>query len=160
MDELLSEAAIRDLQIRYCRSVDRKDFELLESCFHPDATVEYGLFDGDLAGFMAMSRSALELYRGTTHFTGNQLVEVKGDRAWAEHYTVATHRCAADDTGPLRDLVTAVRYIDDAERRDGEWRIRRRVLILDWWRTDAVTEMGPAPPVQGGKRDRSDASYV
>jgi hypothetical protein len=160
LDELLAEAAIRDLQIRYCRAVDRLDWDLLRTCFHPDATLDFGFFGGDLETFIAQGRDGLKAYEKTTHITGNQLVEVDGDAAWAEHYTVATHRCPADGSGPVRDFVTTVRYVDDVRRRDGDWRILRRTLILDWWRSDPVVDAGPGPDVQPGRRDREDASYA
>ena len=159
MDELLSEAAIRNIQICYCRAIDRMDFDLLRTCFHSDATADYGFFTGGVDEFIAMAKDGLRSYVSTTHFTGNQLVEVNGDSAWAEHYTVATHRCPADENGPLRDFVTIVRYVDRLERREGNWRIAKRVLILDSCRTDPVLELGPLPEVQPGKRDRSDRSY-
>ena len=159
IDDLLAEAAIRDLHVRYCRGVDRMDFDLLRTSFHPDATAEFGFFSGGLDDFVAMAKEALGIYTGTTHFIGNQLVEVTGDRAWAEHYTTATHHYAADDEGPARDYVTLIRYVDQVERRDGDWRIARRVLILDSGRTDPVLELGPSPRAQRGRRDRSDPSY-
>ncbi len=159
IDEVLAEAAIRDIQMRYCRACDRMDFELLRECFHADATTEY-FGTADLDGFIEMGRQALPGFVKTTHNTGNQNVEVNGDAAWAEHYTVATHRLAADDTGPERDFVTSVRYVDRLECREGDWRIARRVLILDWVRVDPVGEIGPEPEVQAGRRDRSDASYT
>lgn len=159
IDALLAEASIRDIQIRYCRGVDRMDFELLRTCFHPEATMDYGFFACGVDEFIALAEASLKAYLGTTHFTGNQLVEVSGDSAWAEHYTVATHRCPPEEAIPLHDLVTAVRYIDRMECRDGDWRIARRVLILDWWRKDPVPDFGPGPEVQPGRRDRSDASY-
>jgi hypothetical protein len=159
IDDVVAEAAIREVQIRYCRAVDRMDFELLRSCFHPDASTDYGFFKGGVDGFIDMGRKSLANFAGTTHFTGNQLVEVSGDSAWAEHYTVATHRCPPDEQRPLRDFVTAVRYIDRMERRGGDWRIVKRVLILDWVRTDPVAEAGESPKVETGKRDASDASY-
>jgi hypothetical protein len=136
------------------------DFDLLRSCFHPDASTDYGFYAGDVDGFIAMAQSGLAAYDKTTHFTGNQLVEVAGDSAWAEHYTVATHRCPPDEKSPLRDFVTSIRYVDDLQRRDGDWRISRRVLILDWWRTDPVVEFGPGPQVQPGRREPGDASYT
>ena len=159
VEELVAEAAARELQIRYCRGVDRMDFDLLRSCFHADATADYGFFKGSIDDFVAMAKDSLKIYTHTTHFTGNQLVEVKGDSAWAEHYTVATHRCPADEQGPVRDFVTIVRYIDCVERRDDDWRIARRVLVLDSWRTDPVLDTGPGPQVQPGQRDVSDPSY-
>jgi hypothetical protein len=159
IDELLAEAAIRKVQIRYCRAVDRMDFDILRTCFHPDATADYGFFAGDVDEFIAMAKDGLKTFASTTHFTGNQLVEVNGDNAWAEHYTVATHRCPADEKGPVRDFVTSIRYIDRMEEREGDWRIAKRVLILDSWRVDPVLEFGSGPQVQHGRRDRSDASY-
>lgn len=160
IDEVLAEAAIRELQIRYCRACDRVDLDLLRSCFHPDAVLEYGFFTAGVDELVAMAQAGMAAYEKTTHVTGNQLVEVEGDRAWAEHYTLATHRCPPDETGPLRDFVTSIRYVDDLQRRDGDWRIARRVLILDWCRTDPVLALGEDPPVQAGQRGRGDASYT
>jgi hypothetical protein len=159
IDEVLAEAAIRDVQMLYCRAVDRMDFELLRNCFHADAVADYGFFVGGVDEFIAMAKASLDTFTRTTHFTGNQLIEVHGDGAWAEHYAVATHRCPADEKGPVRDFVTIVRYVDRMERREGDWRIAKRVLILDSWRTDPVGEAGYAPKAQLGQRDRSDASY-
>jgi hypothetical protein len=160
IEEVVAEATIKDIQIRYCRACDRMDFELLRSCFHPDATTEYGFFGGSVDDFIAGARESLPGFVATTHNTGNQIVEVNGDSAWAEHYTVATHRLAADTLGPERDFVTAVRYIDRLECRDGDWRISRRVLVLDWIRSDPVVTIEPRPEVQAGRRDREDASYT
>lgn len=158
-EQFLAEAEIKNLQIRYCRSVDRADFELLRACFHPDATTDYGYFGGSLDEFVAAAEQQLGTFLITTHNTGNQLVEVDGDAAWAEHYTVASHRLAADASGPVRDLVTAVRYIDRAERRGGEWRIAKRTLVLDWVRMDPVGELGTEPDVPRGRQGREDLSY-
>ena len=159
VDGLLAKSAIRDVQITYCRAVDRMDFDLLRTCFHPDATTDFGFQKGGLEDFLAMARASLARFTGTTHFTGNQLVELRGNSAWAEHYTVATHRCPADEQGPLRDLITSVRYVDRMDQRQGAWRISSRVLILDWWRVDPVIGAGEGPQVTLGQRDRTDASY-
>jgi hypothetical protein len=160
IEEIVAEATIKDIQIRYCRACDRVDFELLRSCFHPDATTAYGFAEGNLDQFIEQAGQMLPHFVSTTHNTGNQIVEVSGDTAWAEHYTVATHRMAADDIGPERDFVTAVRYIDRLECRDGDWRIAHRALILDWMRSDPVQTFEARPDVQPGRRDRSDASYT
>jgi hypothetical protein len=159
LDELVSESEIKDLQIRYCRAVDRIDFDLLRACFHPDAETDYGFISGGVDQFIEQGKASLRGFLHTTHFTGNQLVEVSGDVAWAEHYTVATHRIAASENLPARDLVTSVRYTDRLERRSGEWRIAKRLLTLDWVRTDPVQDFGPEPDVPRGRRDRSDRSY-
>ena len=160
IDDVLAEAAIRDLQMRYCRACDRMDFELLRACFHPDATTDYGFFGGTVDDFIMSAEQALPGFIVTTHNTGNQNIVLNGNTALAEHYTVATHRLAADEHGPLRDFITSVRYIDRMECRAGDWRIAKRTLILDWTRTDPVGDVPPDPDVPRAKRDRSDLSYT
>jgi hypothetical protein len=158
-EELLSEAAIKDVHIRFCRANDRRDEELMRSCFHPDAVIElHETLDVD--AFIALGRAVLGTFTVTWHNTGNQLVEVDGDAAWAEHYTISSHRIAADDAGPERDFVAYGRYIDRMERRGGEWRISRRTMLLDFTRTDTVTPQNLAFGTPGGARDRSDPSYA
>jgi hypothetical protein len=158
IDELLDEAAIKEVQIRYCRAADRVDVEALRACFHPHATADYGHGVWNLDEYMAHATAMMANFIATTHNTGNQLVEVAGDAAWAEHYTVATHRWPFDEQGESRDMIAAVRYVDRMERLAGEWRIARRVMVLDWHRIDPVSGVGEH--AAGGRRDRSDPSYL
>lgn len=160
IEQLIAEDAIKNVQMRYCRGSDRCDIELLRSCFHPDATTDYGYFGGTVEEFLAVAQTVLPTYIATTHNTGNQNIVVNGNTAWAEHYTVATHRMPADDKGPLRDFITAVRYVDRLECREGEWRITRRVLILDWSRTDPVGTVTAESTIRTGKMGKDDPSYA
>jgi ketosteroid isomerase-like protein len=157
IDELLDEAAIREVQVRYCRAADRVDAEALRACFHPDATADYGEGVWSLDQYMEHATQMMAKFLTTTHNTGNQLVELDGDNAWAEHYTVATHRWPLDEKGETRDMVASVRYVDRMERRSGEWRIAKRVMVLDWHRVDPVA--GANAGMTRGRRDRSDPSY-
>jgi hypothetical protein len=51
------------------------------------------------------------------------------------------------------------RYVDRLERRDGEWRIAARELVLDWTaRADAAVYADVATYSQG-RWDRDDLSY-
>ena len=156
---LIDQAAIRDLHLRYCRGVDRLDWALVRSCYHDDATDDHGGYSGGVDGFMAWVAPALARFESTQHFTGNQLVEVDGDTAWAEHYALVTHRRAAGPDEPAADLVVAVRYVDRIERRNGEWRIARRVVIVDFDRLDPVGSSWLGGNAEPGRRDRSDYSY-
>jgi hypothetical protein len=159
MEDLLAEAQIKAVHLRYCRANDRRDEELIRSCFHPDAVIE--LHEPlDLDAFIALGRAVLSRFTVTWHNTGNQLVEVQGDAAWAEHYTISSHRIAADESGPERDFVASGRYVDRFERRGGEWRIARRAMIVDFTRTDPVPAGEPGLGGRGGARDRSDLSYT
>ena len=158
IDEMLAEAAIKDVQLRYCRAADRVDFELFRTCFHGDAILEFSFFTGTVDEFIGMAEQMLKGFMITTHFTGNSLVEVKGDKAWCEFYTLATHRIAADEKGPDRDYATSVRYIDHMECRDGDWRIKRRQCVLDWGRTDPVADYCEGDKTGAARRDKTDPS--
>ena len=159
IDDVVAEAAIRDVHLRFCRANDRRDEELTRSCFHPDAVIELHE-ELTVDALIALGREILSRYLVTWHNTGNQLVEVDGDAAWAEHYTISSHRIAADEAGPERDFVAHGRYIDRMERRDGEWRIARRKMVLDFTRTDPVSAGEPGLGNGGGARDRTDPSYA
>lgn len=159
LQRLLDEAAIKKVQIRYCRGIDRMDWDLVRSCYHPDAIDDHGEYVGGIDGFIEYCKAGCPTFASTTHFTGNQLVEVDGDGAWAEHYARAFHRVPAGADGVVKDLVVNCRYADRFERRNGEWRIARRVVIVDTDRVDPVHERW-VPEVQlRGRRDRTDPTY-
>lgn len=155
--ELLDERAIRKVLLRYCRGIDRMDRELVRSCYHADATDEHGGFAGGVEEFLAWVWPLLERYTMTMHFTGNCLIEVTGDAAAVETYGIAFHR--SEDPRQELNLITGFRYLDLFERREGAWRIARRVAVTDWCRVD--DEAGRFLPAAGllqGQRGSADAS--
>jgi SnoaL-like domain len=156
---LLDEMAIKNLHIRYCRGIDRMDWDLVRSCYHPDAIDDHGGYVGGVEGFIEYCKAGTPNFVSTTHMTGNQLVEVNGDKAWAEHYARAYHRVAAGPDGQARELVCNARYVDSYERRNGEWRISKRVVVVDSDRVDPVLETWSERVLFRGKRDKSDPSY-
>lgn len=156
---LLDEAAIREVHLRYCRGVDRMDWALVRDCYHPDGTDDHGAFRGGVDGFIDWVAQALARYDSTTHFTGNQLIDVQGDRAWAEHYGRVYHRRPATDVGPAADVIANVRYLDRMERRGGEWRIAARMVVVNSDRVDPVAETWAGPALPRGRRDLDDLSY-
>ncbi|MCU1398141.1 MAG: nuclear transport factor 2 family protein [Acidimicrobiales bacterium] len=141
VERLIAESDIRDVCLRYCRGIDRRQFDLVRSCYHPDALDEHGDFLGTVEEFVAHAERSLQRFESTVHFLGNILVEVddSGALARSECYAVASHRLAATSEKPARDHVVGLRYIDDFERRDGTWRIADRVCAFEWTRTDPVT---------------------
>ncbi len=159
LQRLLDETAVKDLQLRYCRGIDRCDWDLIRDCYHPDATDDHGEFEGGVDGFIEYARAGLAEFLTTTHMIGNQLVEVKGDVAWAEAYVLAVHRIPAGEDGVEKDWICNSRYVDRIERRDGEWRIARRVAVIDCDRVEPVRESWADRIDLFGKRDRTDPSY-
>lgn len=137
--EMLAERAIRNVGLRYCRGIDRQDFDLVRSCYHPEAIDDHGDFCGGVEAFITYCQRELGRFESTTHFIGNALVEFTGaSSAVCETYVVATHRVPASRTKLTRDFVVGLRYGDKFERRNGDWRIAHRVCLFDWTRTDPV----------------------
>lgn len=135
---MLDQQEIRDVYYRYCRGVDRRQYDMIRSCYHPDGTDNHGEFVGDVDGFIEHVKSTVVRFERTMHFLGNILIEVDGDQARGEAYAFACHRLAASRGKPQRDFTVALRYVDDFERRNGEWRIAHRICVFEWSRMDPV----------------------
>jgi ketosteroid isomerase-like protein len=168
LQELLDREAIRDLIHRYCRAIDRCDAELLTSCYHEDAIEDHGgLFYGSRDEWVSFVIEDLRGSAATTHMTSNLSIELDGDRAYAESYVLA-----AGETLPTADgaqlLLLGGRYIDRFARREGEWRIVKRVLVVDWSHIQPLTPAfgdGAADPaaaqltIRRGLRSHEDPAY-
>jgi hypothetical protein len=154
---MLDKQEIHEVMMRYCRAVDRMDEELLRSVYHPDAIDNHGLFNGPAADFVPWCINQLrEAYTATQHVVGNELIEVQGDKAYCEFYFVAYHRY--ERRGEMRHMAAGGRYVDRMERRDGEWRIAVRNVVVDWQRVDRVHEPD-ASMLTLGLRSREDLAY-
>lgn len=173
-EKLGDACAIRDGLARYWRGIDRRDPELVLAAYHPGAFDDHGHFRGPVEGFVeSLAPGVWTHFAKTQHFAGNILVEfISADRARAESYAEAHHvRKAGQDLGsghvapsrtPAtgdRDLVWGLRYVDDFERRDGEWRIARRVCAWDWHRIDAVGGIPLPASYFRGLASREDPAY-
>ena len=122
---LLDIQEITEVIYRYCRGIDRRDYELVRSCYHADAVDDHGDFRGGVDEFLAYVAKGLPAFERTMHFIGNLLVEPEGDRARAESYLVAYHHLRASRTKPERDYLVGLRYVDDFERREASGGSRR-----------------------------------
>lgn len=156
LDDLLAKEEIREVLFRYCRGIDRLDFDLVESCYHPGAYDDHGTYQGDVPGFIQMCKGFLPRFVCTQHFLGNMLIEVDGERARAETYAVAYHRKELAD-GSGHDDVFGIRYVDRFEKQNGDWKIAHRVVATEWRRVDPVPQ-GKLRGTLGvwGSRDESD----
>ena len=76
---------------------------------------------------IAHQRSAAKRW----HIATSVMVELDGDKAQAESYGITVGASSVD--GPRR--MFGGRYLDELAKRDGEWRISRRMYILDWCQT-------------------------
>ena len=136
LQELVDQAAIHDLMVRYFSAVDRRDWDKLRACFAPDAYAEYLV--ATASGFKGILEicKGVERYEMTMHFMGNQLIEVHGDTADMETTAIDFFRYTKD--GTTLDRWGELRYVDKLARRDGRWEIFHRVVIRDWRREEAL----------------------
>jgi hypothetical protein len=129
MQELLDKQELLELVTRYCRSVDRCDLELLLSCFYEDAIDDHGTFSGRPHDVFPAILDRFRSLPPTQHIISNALFEVEGDVAYGEVYTGVR---TSDASGAFVHGGMG-RQIDRYERREGEWRIAHREVIVDWF---------------------------
>ncbi len=158
IETLIARQQIADVIYRYARGIDRLDFDLVRSCYHPDAYDDHGSFAGNVEGFIAAASAFLPRWTATQHFMGNMLIEIEGDCARAETYAVAYHR-REDAEGNGKDDVMGLRYVDRFEKR-GAWKIAHRVVANEWRRVDQVVgARGRGAVGVWGRRDGEDVLH-
>jgi SnoaL-like domain len=160
LQRLIDESAIRHLLAQYPRALDRQDHELLASLFHPDAIDEHGPYNGPAQGFVEFMRTGGVPGHHLMHHNGTQLIDIEGDVAFAETYTLAFYREPDPEGGHSnREVFLRVRYLDRVEKRDDEWRIAYRRVAFSPCHVLTVTEeysLWENTITEGG---RDDASY-
>jgi hypothetical protein len=160
--ELLDREAIRDCIYRYCRGIDRADEAALRSAYWPDATDQHGPYSGPVEGFFQWVGKIFQGGARNVHMVGNVLIEFAAPEAIVETYFLALQRGPGRDER-LRQVLIAGRYCDVFQKRDGEWRIARRVVVYDWLDEQAAaaeseeTRFGPRLPF--GTRFPDDPIY-
>lgn len=152
--------AIQDLIHRWCRAVDRLDFDGMRATFHPGAIDNHNHYHGDIPGLLDWIRSRHEKITFSMHMVGNMVIEfVTPDVALAETYVWCIQRYPSDAkealvglTGGARgvegqgvDLMACSRYVDRVEERGGEWRIAQRTVITDWKGLQPFDDNAPVP---------------
>lgn len=132
IDVLESKEAIASLLNAYARANDRADEALLRSLFWPESTHKHGRFEGKSSDFVGFAFKIVSALKYACHHISNISVEVKGDRAFSECYYFAQHRRDRKDGTGEEDVFFQGRYLDDLERRHGEWKIIRRRGLSDY----------------------------
>jgi len=126
--ELSDRLQIQDLLVRYTRAIDTRDWALLDTCFLPDARVDYtatGGVAGSYPEVRAWLAQALAPFPITVHYVTNSQVELDGDRARARTL-VLNPMFFADPDGSLHDFTVGATYVDELVWTDGGWRIAKR----------------------------------
>ncbi|GAA4353824.1 nuclear transport factor 2 family protein [Variovorax defluvii] len=166
---LADRAAIQDCLCRYARGVDRGDWALVRSTYHPDANDQHGEYRGGVDGFIDWLDKRFAGVDNSMHFLGNCLIEFAGpDHAFVETYFASRRLRPPTDVervglqaGDRMCREAWGRYADQFERRDGEWRVARRIVITETSYTSVALggERSTASASTYGSRDSNDPSY-
>ena len=138
--EIAARMAIRHLLDAYCHAIDRRDYALLASLYHPDATDDHTpYYTGSAAGFVEWLPQMMDgTWAATSHTITNCLLLIDGDRAEGEICTRAWHLTLDRAT----QFTAWGRYCDRYEQRDGVWRFAHRSLVLDHAETTPAAPLG------------------
>lgn len=153
---LIDRQEILDCIYRYTRGLDRHDDEVLRSVFHPDAIDNHGRFVGHREEFVAWANHEChdKLDAHMHHITGHTC-EVDGCVAHSESYVIFVHRYKDGNTVH----VAGGRYLDRLEKRENEWRIAIRRLVVDYRYVADGSVFGDWDGYPKGTQDPSDFSY-
>jgi hypothetical protein len=152
VDELVAVNQIESALKRYCRAVDRSDWELLRTVYHPGAHLDHGLYTGDVEGFVAWVAERRRYMLHTAHLIANVSVDFKSATlAVVETYGAASQRYRAPAPivaeGFVEARVTSTyRYVDRFEAIDGEWRISKAILVTGDRQTQQLAQPVPYDP--------------
>lgn len=134
IEVLLDKQSIYEVLSRYCRGADRCDESIISSAYHPDSYDNHGYWRGNGHDFAAfLPKRLMKANSATTHSVNNVLIEADGDLARSESQVIAT--LVRRDTHPVLADVMGAPHLDKLSRRDGEWRLDERTVVLDWHRS-------------------------
>lgn len=141
LDELVSRIAIQDTLARYAYAIDRRDFDVLDDIFLPDAYFDLSSGAG-VAGTWPQIRAHLQ--RGLASFVldfhhfSSIVVEFGAEPGTATSESkVINPRTRRDDEGRLHREVAFGVYHDRWRRTGRDWRIAERVWRRAWvWSDD------------------------
>ena len=152
--------AILDSISRYIMGVDRHDNEIILSAYHADAIDEHGSAVNPMPDFADwVNNGHASWTRAHTHNLTTHSCQIEGDVAHAETYVLAG--LAASDESHVR--LCGARYVDRLERREGEWKISLRKVIIDWIMTGDASDFHQASykarGYPAGTWDTTDPAY-
>jgi ketosteroid isomerase-like protein len=159
LTEVVAQLAIRDVLYRFCRGVDRGDPQAMFSAFHPGATDSHGPGGPEQIVPMLVQRFDETPRVGQHHITNVHAV-VDGDVAAVESYFLLFN-AQPEERGGEHDLVGG-RYLDRFERRNGEWRIAAREIVVDVARSALFGSdlAGALPYATGGRREKDPSAAL
>ena len=131
IQRLLDRNEVHDLVVRYARALDARDWDLLASCFVPEATYSYpNGGSSSRAEIVERCTRALTRLDASQHLLGNIEITVDGDSASTIVYFQAQHVLTGTPGGDC--FIIAGSYRDTLRRTSDGWRITHRAQEYHW----------------------------
>jgi SnoaL-like domain len=119
---------ILDCILREARGRDRQDVDLIASCYWEDGFDEHGPVVTPAPEYPERANAGHRAgFSATSHNITNHSCEIADDTAWCESYCIGGLLSPDGKTCKIAPS----RYIDQLERRNGEWRITLRRTVID-----------------------------
>jgi hypothetical protein len=116
---------------------DQGLWDRLATTFHADGTIKVSWFEGRFTDFITACKPGFKPVgpRGK-HLIGLPHLDIQGNRAVAQTSIQILGRIQIGDA--QADNICYARFLDRLEKRDGVWRIAKRVAIYEKDRLDPV----------------------
>jgi hypothetical protein len=168
---LTAERAISKVIFDYCQGVDRRDWDQVRTCYHPDAIDSHGAFVGGPEEFLDFVRRRHDHVISSIHFVSNLSMRFREDERMArvESYLLSLQIVDASAGDPfagqsIGTVFTRImaRYVDTFQwRPDGGWRIWRRTVVNEWMLPPEPASFMPIDPSwPQPARDQTDPLYA
>lgn len=131
----------------YAEGLDCKNWPLVRGCFSDEVYIDYGAISaptGDPSvprradDWLGVLQGVINRFDFTRHTITNHRVLIDGDRVSCRAYLTADHVKLSDPALPLvgdDDIVTVVgEYTNHYRQEQGQWKICRSELAVDWSR--------------------------
>jgi len=130
MKWLVDREALRQFPQRYARAVDERNHDALAALFDPDGEVDGTFGQQPVPDYLETMGLRPDTGGTSMHVLADPLIDLQpgGATARMDTYAVVYQVPAPDSDAEPRTL--GMRYVDELVRRDGQWRIHRRVARM------------------------------
>lgn len=145
--------------LRYCHSVDRRDWAGVRSVYAPDGWDHHTGFDGHADDYVAWLQKSLPHLDGSQHLVANHWCHLFGDAAVSETYGQAVHWGTPRDAARL-NFTSGFRYVDHWVRTTDGWKVQERWAVREWQRDDSGRISGTTSHHVDPQRPQADDPFA
>lgn len=146
LEEISDRMEIQDLLVRYCYAVDHRNFDEFKTIFTPDASIDYSVFGGPVAGVdetIAYLKETMPMFASFQHMISTSQIQLDGDTAKVK---TICHNPMIMPMGDETAIFTCgLWYVDEMVRTPEGWRIAKRVEEKSYMKDmPGIPNSGPA----------------